>query len=136
MAFRSAKRWIDRWKGRKGHIRHRGVSLERQMMISARLISVTVFALFSLWLPAGAQSFNRQDLDCAVAATIESKRAGTARADSTPELTHFFLGRLVAQDDDTNWARVVYDRSNLKQKGGPAELLAKCIELYRQSLHR
>ena len=106
------------------------------MMITARLISVTVFVLFSLCLPAGAQSFNRQDLDCAVAATIESKRAGSARADGTPDLTHFFLGRLVTQDDETNWARVVYDRSNLKQKGGSAELLAKCIELYRQSLHR
>jgi hypothetical protein len=104
------------------------------MMITARLIPVTVFVLFSLWLPAGAQSFNRQDLDCAVAATIESKRAGMARVD--PELTHFFLGRLVAQDDETNWARVVYDRSGLKQKGGSAELLAKCMELYRQSLHR
>ena len=106
------------------------------MMISARLISISIFVLFSLGLPAGAQSFNRQDLDCAVAATIESKRAGTARENSTPELTHFFLGRLVAQDDETNWARVVYDRSNLKQKGGSAELLAKCMELYRQSLHR
>jgi hypothetical protein len=123
-------------KGCKGHIRYRGVSLERQMMISARLIPVTIFVLFSLCLPAGAQSFNRQDLDCAVAATIENKRAGAASVNGTPDLTHFFLGRLVTQDDETNWARVVYDRSNLKQKGGSAELLAKCIELYRQSLHR
>jgi hypothetical protein len=106
------------------------------MMISARLISVTIVILFSLGLPARAQSFNRQDLDCAVAASIESKRAGTAGENSTPELTSFFLSRLVAQDDETNWARVVYDRSGLKQKGGSAELLAKCMELYRQSLHR
>jgi len=94
-----------------------------------------MFVLFSWGLPARAQSFNRQDLDCAVAATIEAKRAGTARENNT-ELTHFFLGRLVAQDDETNWARVVYDRSNLKQKFVSAELLVKCMELYRQSLHR
>jgi len=106
------------------------------MMISARLISVTIFVLFSLGLPARAQSFNRQDLDCAVAATLENKRAGTARENSTPELTLFFLRRLVAQDDETNWARVVYDRSKLKQKVGSAEFLAKCMELYRQSLDR
>ncbi len=105
-------------------------------MISARLISVTIFVLFSLGLAARAQSFNRQDLDCAVAATIEARRAGTARENSTNELLHFFLGRLVALDDENNWARVVYDRSNLKQKGSSAELLPKCMELYRQSLHR
>ena len=105
------------------------------MIISARLVSVTIFVLFSLELPGWAQSFNRQDLDCAVAATIESARAGTARENSTSELTLFFLDRLVAQDDETNWARVIYDRSQLKHKFG-SELLAKCMELYRQSLHR
>jgi len=89
-----------------------------------------------LGLHARAQSFNRQDLDCAVAATIESARAGTARENNSSELTSFFLDRLVAQDDQTNWARVVYDRSKLNHKGGSAELLAKCMELYRQSLHR
>ena len=105
------------------------------MMISARPVSVAIFVLFSLGLPAKAQSFNRQDLDCAVAATIEGRRAGTAKENIT-ELTHFFLGRLVAQDDENNWARVVYDRSNLKQKFVSAELLPKCMELYRQSLRR
>jgi hypothetical protein len=127
-------------KGRKGYpssISVIVVSLwNGQMMISARLISVTIFVLFSLGLPARAQSFNRQDLDCAVAGIIESKRAGTAREHSTPELTLFFLRRLVAQDDETNWTRVVYDRSNLRQRGVSAELLAKCMELYRQSLHQ
>jgi hypothetical protein len=106
------------------------------MILPARLVSITIFVLFSLSLPARAQSFNRQDLDCAVAATIERARAGTTRENSSPELTHFFIDRLVARDDQTNWARVVYDRSILKQKGGSAELLAKCKELYLQSLHR
>jgi len=106
------------------------------MIISARLVSVTIFVLFSLGLTARAQSFNRQDLDCAVAVTIESARAGTTGENSSSELTFFFLNRLVEQDDQTNWARVIYDRSKLKHKGDSAELLAKCIELYRQSLHR
>jgi hypothetical protein len=106
------------------------------MILPAQLVSIAIFVLFSLSLPTRAQSFNRQDLDCAVAATIESARAGTTREHSSSELTLFFIDRLVAGDDETNWARVVYDRSQLKRKGGSAELLAKCKELYLQSLHR
>jgi hypothetical protein len=106
------------------------------MILPARLVSIAIFVIFSLGLPAKAQQFNRQDLDCAVAATLESARAGTTRGHSSSELTLFFLDRLVARDDETNWARVVYDRSQLKQKGGSAELLAKCKELYLSSLHR
>ena len=103
-----------------------------------RLASIAIFVAFSLGLPAKAQSFSRQDLDCAVAATIKGARADkdTTGDNSFHELIIFFVRRLNAQDDQTNWARVVYDRSNLKQKGGSAQLLAKCIELYRQSLHR
>jgi hypothetical protein len=48
----------------------------------------------------------------------------------------FFLRRLNAQDDQTNWARVVYDRSKLNPKGDSAELLATCRELYQSSVHR
>ncbi len=106
------------------------------MTILARDISTAILLILSLTLSSKAQSFNRQDLDCAVAATLESKRAGPLSEYRTPELIHFFLGRLVAQDDETNWARVVYDRSNLKQKRGSAEILPKCLELYRQSLHQ
>ena len=109
---------------------------KRQMILPARLVSITIFVLFSLSLPARAQSFNRQDLDCAVAATIERARAGTTRENSSSELAIFFIDRLVARDDQTNWARVVYDRSKLNHKGGSAELLAKCTELYLQSIHR
>jgi hypothetical protein len=106
------------------------------MILPARLVSITIFVFFSLSLPTRAQSFNRQDLDCAVAATIERARAGTTRENSSSELTIFFIDRLVAGDDQTNWARVVYDRSKLNRKGGSAELLAKCTELYLQSIHR
>jgi hypothetical protein len=108
--------------------------LKQQMILSARLVSITIFALFSLSLPTRAQPFNRQDLDCAVAATGESARAGTTTQNT--ELTLFFINRLVAQDDQTNWARVAYDRHKLSRKGVSAELLAKCKELYLQSLHR
>mgnify|MGYP006959142880 CR=1 FL=1 len=106
------------------------------MILPARLVLITIFVVFSLSLPARAQQFNRQDLDCAVAATIERARAGTPKEHSSSELTLFFLDRLVARDDQTNWARVVYDRSQLNRKGGSAELLAKCKELYLQSLRR
>src|SRR5271154_1350074 len=87
---------------------------------------ISIFVLFSLGLPAKAQPVNRQDLDCAVAATIENARAETTGENSSSELTLFFLDRLSAQDDQTNWARVAYDRSKLSHKGGSAELLAKC----------
>ena len=110
--------------------------LKQQMIFPARLVSVAISALFSLSLPAKAQEFNRQDLDCAVAARIESDRAAATRQNSSSELTVFFINRLVARDDQTNWARVVYDRSQLNRKGGSAELLAKCKELYLQSTHR
>jgi hypothetical protein len=99
---------------------------------------MTILAVFLLGLPAKAQSFNRQDLDCAVAAKIEEARAGkdTARENSAHQLFIFFIGRLVAQDDETNWARVAYDRSQLKPKFDSAEILAKCTELFQSSLHR
>jgi hypothetical protein len=103
-----------------------------------RLTLITIFVVFSLGLPARAQSFSRQDLDCAVAATIEDERAdkGTTGENSFHELMIFFILRLNAQDDQTNWARVVYDRSKLNRKRGSAELLAKCTEIYQSSLHR
>jgi hypothetical protein len=47
----------------------------------------------------------------------------------------FFVRRLNAQDDQTNWARVVYDRSKLNPKRDSAEFLAKCAELYQSSPH-
>jgi hypothetical protein len=103
-----------------------------------RLASMTIFVAFSLGLPAKAQSYNRQDLDCAVAATIEGARAdkGGTGDNSFHELVIFFIRRLNVQDDQTNWARVVYDRSQLTRKRGSAELLAKCTELYQSSLQR
>jgi hypothetical protein len=102
-----------------------------------RLASITIFVAFSLGLPAKAQSFSRQDLDCAVAVTIEGARAdkGTTGDNSFHELIIFFVRRLNAQDDQTNWARVVYDRSKLNPKRDSAELLAKCTELYQSSPH-
>jgi hypothetical protein len=105
--------------------------------MSMRLASITVLAALSLNVPAKAQSFSRQDLDCAVAATIEDARADKdATGDSFHKLIIFFVRRLNAQDDETNWTRVVYDRSKLYRKRYSAELLAKCTELYRSSLHR
>ena len=103
-----------------------------------RLASVTIFVAMSLSLPAKAQSFSREDLDCAVAATIEGARAdrGKTEDNNFHELIIFFVRRLNAQDDQTNWARVVYDRSQLTRRGYSAELLAKCTELYQSSLPR
>jgi hypothetical protein len=102
-----------------------------------RLASIIIFVLFSLGLPARAQSFDRQDLDCAVAATIEARAdKGTTGENSFHEVTIFFIGRLNARDDQTNWARVVYDRSQFNRYQGSAEFLAQCTELYRSSLHR
>jgi hypothetical protein len=103
-----------------------------------RLASMTIFMAFSLVLPAKAQSFNRQDLDCAVAATIEGARADKdATGDNRfHELIVFFVRRLNAQDDQTNWARLVYDRSKLSTRRYSAGLLAECTELYQSSLPR
>jgi hypothetical protein len=103
-----------------------------QSVIVAIIVAVIV-ALFSFGLPARAE-VDRQDLDCAVAATIEKAR-GRTDENSPSKLINFFIGRLVAQDDQTNWARLVYDRSQLKHKGDSAELFAKCMELYLQSPH-
>jgi hypothetical protein len=104
-----------------------------------RLASITIFIAFSLGLPAKAQSFSRHDLDCAVAATIEGARTdkGTTGDNRFHELIVFFVRRLIAQDDQTNWARLVYDRSKLNPKRYfSAEFLAKCTELYQGSLHQ
>jgi hypothetical protein len=113
-------------------LRHKKVGTAMYM----RLASMTIFIAFSLGPPAKAQSFNRQDLDCAVAATIESARAGkgTPGDNRFGELIVFFVRRLNAQDDQTNWARLVYDRSKLNPRRYSAELLAKCTALYQSSL--
>jgi hypothetical protein len=105
--------------------------------MSMRLASIAILVLL-LDLPARAQSFSRQDLDCAVAATIEEARAdkGTTGKNGFHELLIFFIRRLNAQDDQTNWARIAYDRSKLNPKEYSAELVAKCTELYQSSLHR
>jgi hypothetical protein len=113
-------------------------------MKDAALVSVTLIAIGLAALQvfpnstARAQSFSREDLDCAVAAIIEDARAdkGTTGVNSFHELFFFFIRRLNAQDDQTNWARVVYDRSKLDAQGDSAELLAKCRERYHSSRNR
>jgi hypothetical protein len=105
--------------------------------MSMRLASIAILLALSLSLPAKAESFNRQDLDCAVAAVIEDARADKgATGEDFHKLIVFFVRRLNAQDDETNWTRVVYDRSKLYRKRYSADVLAKCTELYRSSLHR
>lgn len=108
------------------------------LAMGMRLVSITIFLVFSLGLPARAQSFNRQDLDCAVAAVIEEALAekGTTAEKSFHEMFLFFLRRLNAEDDQTNWARVAYDRSKLNPRRYTGELLARCTELYQSSLHQ
>jgi hypothetical protein len=103
-----------------------------------RLASIAIFVACLSSLPAKAQSFNRQDLDCAVAATIEEGRAnkGAMPDNSFHEMIIFFVRRLVMHDDQTNWARVVYDRSRLSPRRAPVAFLAKCTELYQSSLHQ
>jgi hypothetical protein len=110
----------------------------KRLATGMRLALITIFVVFSLGVPAKAQSFSRQDLDCAVAATIEGARAdkGSTEENRFHELLVFFIRRLNVQDDQTNWARVVYDRSKLNPKQDSAELLARCTELSQSSLHR
>jgi hypothetical protein len=105
--------------------------------MSVRLTSIAILVVFSLGMLARAQSFDRQDLDCAVAATIAARAdKATAGENSSSKLLLFFIDRLHARDDQTNWARVAYDRSKLNPKRYSAELLEKCTELYRSSLPR
>jgi hypothetical protein len=103
-----------------------------------RLASIAIFAVFLSGLPVKAQSFNRQDLDCAVAATLEEGRAdkGATADNNFHEMIIFFVRRLIVHDDQTNWARVVYDRSHLSPRRAPVAFLAKCTELYQSSLHQ
>jgi hypothetical protein len=103
-----------------------------------RLASVTILVAIASSLPAKAESYNRQDLDCAVAAFNANARAEkiTSANNNFHELIIFFTRRLNAQDDETNWARVVYDRAQLYRKRDSADLLAKCTELYQSSAHR
>jgi hypothetical protein len=103
-----------------------------------RRAPITILLALLLGLPAKAQSFSRQDLDCAVAATNARARAekGVTGDNNFHDMVIFFLRRLNVQDDQTNWARVVYDRSQLGRRGYSAELLAKCTELYQSSLPR
>jgi len=103
--------------------------------MGVRLVLIAILVVFSLGLPARAQSLDREDLDCAVAATIARADKATTGENNSSELLLFFLNRLNARDDQTNWARIAYDRSKLNPKRYSGDL-AKCTELYRSSLHR
>jgi hypothetical protein len=125
--------------GKRGPYKQQGGLMKDAALVSVTLIAIGLAVL--LVFPnstARAQSFSREDLDCAVAAIIEDAQADkcTAGENSFHELFLFFIRRLNVQDDQTNWARVVYDRSKLNAKGDSAVLLAKCRELYQSSLYR
>jgi hypothetical protein len=101
-----------------------------------RIASIAIFVVFSLGLPAQAQSIDRQDLDCATAASTARADQGTTGENGSSELLRFFIDRLYARDDQTNWARVAYDRAQFYRKRDWSELLEKCTELYRSALQR
>jgi hypothetical protein len=88
-------------------------------------------ASFVLTVTAQAQS-DKPDFDLVCAITTGAQmNQDEQRAAATMPAHSFYIGRLSARDDHTNWMTVVESRLAEKQWAEPSpQLLGKCLNFY------
>ena len=88
-------------------------------------------ASFVLAVTAQAQS-DKPDFDLVCAITTGAQmNQDEQRAAATMPAHSFYIGRLSARDDHTNWTIVVASRLAEKQWAEPSpQLLGKCLDFY------
>jgi hypothetical protein len=78
------------------------------------------------------------DLACAVGATLEMITAPTngSERQSFYELSLFYIGRLSARDDHTNWGTIVA-KSMVGRKGQHSSLalMKKCLQIFGDKVY-
>lgn len=102
----------------------------------AKLIGVLFLAMvvFASLYASEAQTVTAQDLDlgCAIAGTVEVIEAHDKEMrDAFYAFTLFFLGRLSARDDKTNWNKIIMnDLREARKKGISAGLMSRCTVIF------
>ena len=99
-----------------------------------RLAAMLLVALLPMFCAeANAQTANDFDLVCAVTAGAEmgASPKGSAAQSAALMVWTFYLGRLSARDDETNWNTVVKGKvAELRERARSKELYSKCMGFY------
>jgi hypothetical protein len=103
--------------------------LGRRAPLALRVMAVVASFLWAV--TAQAQSDKSDfDLVCAIT-TAAQMNQDEQRAAATMPAQSFYIGRLSARDDHTNWTIVIAGRLAEKQWAAPSpQLLAKCLDFY------
>jgi len=85
-----------------------------------------------LWAVTAQAQSDKSDFDLVCAITTGAQmNQDEQRAAATMPAHSFYIGRLSARDDHTNWTIVVASRLAEKQWAEPSpQLLAKCLDFY------
>ena len=99
------------------------------------LIAMAV-AMSFLWAVTAQAQSDKSDFDLACAITTGAQmNEDEQRAAATMPAHSFYIGRLSARDDHTNWTIVVASRLAEKQWAEPSpQLLSKCLDFYASKL--
>ena len=95
------------------------------------LIAIAV-AMSFLWAVTAQAQSDKPDFDLVCAITTGAQmNQDEQRAAATMPAHSFYIGRLSARDDHTNWTIIVASRLAEKQWAEPSpQLLAKCLDFY------
>ena len=109
-------------------------------MRAAFLRSVLSLSLLLAWPALAANDLSPKDLDmvCAITSAAEmrtnSENSETQTAAAT--LWVFYLGRLTARDDRTDWSEVVLGRvDEMGDKARSHDLFASCMDFFSSKIH-
>jgi len=91
-----------------------------------------------LWAVTAQAQSDKSDFDLVCAVTTASQmNQDEQRAAATLPAHTFYIGRLSAQDDRTNWTIVIASRLAENQWAAPSpQLLGKCLDFYASKLKR
>jgi hypothetical protein len=104
--------------------------------VRAFLIAASLF----LWAVTAQAQSDKSDFDLVCAITTGAQLTlgqDEQRSAATMAAHSFYIGRLSARDDHTNWAIVVAGRLSEKQWETPSsQLLGKCVDFYTSKFKR
>jgi hypothetical protein len=90
-----------------------------------------------VWAEANAQTGKDVDLACAITAGAEmgASPKGSAEQSAALMVWTFYLGRLSARDDTTNWNTVIKGKvAELRERARPKELYSECMKFYSSKM--
>jgi hypothetical protein len=105
------------------------------VMLSSEAEAVRTFLIVAaafLWAGTAQAQSEKSDFDLVCAITTAAQmNQDEQRAAATMPIHTFYIGRLSARDDHTNWTIVVASRLAESQWVAPSpQLLGKCLDFY------